>query len=48
MKIENKTNENYASPECCVILVQTEGLLCASGDTLPNAIQDYEEITYDW
>lgn len=41
MKQNNIELESYCAPECRVVKVETEGILCAS-------INDYTEMDYEW
>lgn len=44
MKQNNIELESYCAPECRVVKVETEGILCASGSTIDN----YNELDYEW
>lgn len=44
MKKEKIEISGYSAPECTVVNIETEGILCASGST----IDDYRELDYEW
>ena len=37
----------YMAPECAVVNLEAEGILCASGDNDGSVIDDFEEIDYN-
>lgn len=45
--LNQKKQYSYEKPECEVVLLNTEGLICTSGDVVMDVtIDDYNDQTY--
>lgn len=44
--LNQKKQYSYEKPECEVVLLNTEGLICSSGVEMDVTIDDYNDQTY--